>query len=321
LVFGIVVGSPAARADGIASSSIGYGLSCWTANGAGPDDDADGVNDLCEQNLAYWFGPWYYHDDGEDALGWRPHYSVRTLDYATKSVRIFYMHTYYRDAGDFLGISAHDGDPEFVNLDVHFNTADGRWYLDWMYTSAHRNQWCDESRWHSYSVVEYASTPRAWPIVHVAENKHANYRTDSECDDGCAWLDDCDYAFGRYLTDVTAASTTCGHSLCTTGAKLSSSCNSCTATVCGNDPYCCNTYWDGLCTAAAYYCTACRNAGSTSHQLVNYIQVNVGKGLNQEWLWRHTSSDTKFCGWQRSPGEGRDTCSNGYWEHVTDFGM
>jgi hypothetical protein len=46
---------------------------------------------------------------------------------------------------------------------------------------------------------------------------------------------------------------TCGHSLCSTGVKLTSGCDvppassSCVASICAVDPYCCSTSWDGLC--------------------------------------------------------------------------
>ncbi len=320
-----LAGSGQARAQGIGSASIGHGLTCWTANGAGPDIDADGLNDSCEANLAYWFGPLYWFDSGESAVGatmaWRPYYSVRTLDYPTKTIRIFYQHTYHRDYGDALDISNHDGDPEFVTLDVQWNGADGKWYLNQMYTSAHRNQWCDESRWHGYSGIEYASAYRAWPVVHVAEDKHANYRTDGECDNGCGWLDNCSNTYSRYLTDITTARTiTCGHSECTSGAALASGCSSCAQAVCAVDPYCCNNSWDGICVnEVQQYCagSTCRNSGSSAVKLVNFIRIDVGRGLNEEYLW----NQGKFCGWQRTSGSSRDTCSNGYYEHVTDFGM
>lgn len=53
---------------------------------------------------------------------------------------------------------------------------------------------------------------------------------------------------------VDAAATTCTggggsacHSECVTGPKLATSCSSCAATVCADDPFCCNTEWDATC--------------------------------------------------------------------------
>jgi hypothetical protein len=40
---------------------------------------------------------------------------------------------------------------------------------------------------------------------------------------------------------------TCAHSQCTTGAKLTSGCTSCVASICAVDPYCCSTAWDSIC--------------------------------------------------------------------------
>jgi hypothetical protein len=42
---------------------------------------------------------------------------------------------------------------------------------------------------------------------------------------------------------------TCAHSLCSTGTKLTSTCDSCAATICGQDSYCCTTKWDSQCVS------------------------------------------------------------------------
>ncbi len=39
----------------------------------------------------------------------------------------------------------------------------------------------------------------------------------------------------------------CAHDLCVTGSALSASCDSCVASICAVDPFCCATAWDGLC--------------------------------------------------------------------------
>jgi hypothetical protein len=39
----------------------------------------------------------------------------------------------------------------------------------------------------------------------------------------------------------------CAHSDCSTGAKLTSGCNSCVTQICSQDSYCCNTLWDSIC--------------------------------------------------------------------------
>jgi subtilisin-like proprotein convertase family protein len=40
---------------------------------------------------------------------------------------------------------------------------------------------------------------------------------------------------------------TCAHSECTTGAKLTSGCDSCVTSICASDPFCCNSSWDSIC--------------------------------------------------------------------------
>jgi hypothetical protein len=40
---------------------------------------------------------------------------------------------------------------------------------------------------------------------------------------------------------------TCSHPLCTTGGPLTPTCDPCVGEVCGADPFCCNTAWDGIC--------------------------------------------------------------------------
>lgn len=40
---------------------------------------------------------------------------------------------------------------------------------------------------------------------------------------------------------------TCAHALCSQGAKLTTSCDACAATICAADSYCCTNSWDGVC--------------------------------------------------------------------------
>ncbi len=40
---------------------------------------------------------------------------------------------------------------------------------------------------------------------------------------------------------------TCSHSICTTGKKLTSSCDACATKICSEDSYCCATRWDSIC--------------------------------------------------------------------------
>jgi hypothetical protein len=40
---------------------------------------------------------------------------------------------------------------------------------------------------------------------------------------------------------------TCSHPICSSGAKLTSGCDSCATSICAKDPYCCSTAWDSIC--------------------------------------------------------------------------
>lgn len=43
----------------------------------------------------------------------------------------------------------------------------------------------------------------------------------------------------------------CAHAVCQTGDPLDAACDACAGTVCAQDPYCCDTAWDGPCVGAA----------------------------------------------------------------------
>jgi hypothetical protein len=185
----------AARADGLAV--ISFGDDCW---GTGVDADQDGLNDACEEQLAYWFMPLLWFDSGESGYGRRPYFAVKNKSFATRTVQIFYMNTFYDDTGVTTG---HDGDPEFQIAEVHYSG--GKWYMDWMYMSQHRKSMCDSSTWYSYDQLEYdtaidaRNAYRGWPTIYMAEDKHASYNNLRNCDNGCFYQDYCSRYAYQYL--------------------------------------------------------------------------------------------------------------------------
>ncbi len=190
-----------AQADGL--SSIPYADTCW---GSGTDADRDGLNDDCEYQLAYWFMPQLWFDSGESGYGRRPYFAVKSLSFANRTAQIFYMDTFFDDTGVTTG---HDGDAEFQIAEVHYSA--GRWYLDWIYLSAHRKSVCDSSAWYRYDQLEYdISDPenafRGWPTLYMAEDKHASYNNLSTCDAGCYAQDYCSRHAYQYL-DTTSGLT------------------------------------------------------------------------------------------------------------------
>jgi len=73
------------------------------------------------------------------------------------------------------------------------------------------------------------------------------------CDDGldndCDGATDC--ADSDCAEDPNCAAPTCAHSPCETGGALSPSCDSCTASVCSYDEWCCDVSWDSTCVGEA----------------------------------------------------------------------
>jgi V8-like Glu-specific endopeptidase len=65
----------------------------------------------------------------------------------------------------------------------------------------------------------------------------------------------------------TGGTNTCSHALCSTGTKLTSSCDSCVQTICTQDSYCCNTKWDSQCVSeVASMCgqSTCSSGGGST---------------------------------------------------------
>jgi hypothetical protein len=73
---------------------------------------------------------------------------------------------------------------------------------------------------------------------------------------------------------------TCNHSTCETGGALNSSCDTCAANVCANDPYCCTTAWDQTCVdEVAQYCGATTCSGNGPSNCV-HSECSSGDKLN-----------------------------------------
>ena len=194
LSLSLLLSAPVARADGL--STIPYGDNCW---GTGTDADRDGLNDDCEYQVALAFMPKLWFDTGESGYGRRPYYAVKSEAFSTRTLRIFYLDTFFDDTGVTTG---HDGDPEFQLFEVHYSG--GRWYLDSVYLSAHRKSSCDSSAWYAYDQLEYDTSDsrnayRGWPTLYVAEDKHATYNNLSTCDNGCFYQDYCSRYASQFL--------------------------------------------------------------------------------------------------------------------------
>lgn len=160
---------------------------CWTA--LTDDRDGDGFKDYCEKLIAEFFRPLMRFSGGETDAGREPYWAVR-FDEAAIAVKLFYAFAYYIDGGTdhpacnspFSGDCAgHYGDSEWVEVTVKFNAATKHWVTMQGIYSQH-----GQGVIYPYSALEYPSKYRGHPSVYVAVSKHANYNSDSSCDDGGA---------------------------------------------------------------------------------------------------------------------------------------
>jgi hypothetical protein len=61
---------------------------------------------------------------------------------------------------------------------------------------------------------------------------------------------------------------TCTHPICSTGAKLTASCDSCAAEICAADSFCCNNSWDATCVReVASVCHETCTGGACAHSI------------------------------------------------------
>ena len=123
----------------------------------------------------------------EDAPDREPYWSVTRIPGSLTGVRIFYALSYYRDAGDHsFGFTAHDGDTEFVIVEIQNNMDNSNyrlWEMNWITLSAHWNAGWDQDRTAKYAASDlgYPVTYRGRPRVWESWDKHANYRSKDVC--------------------------------------------------------------------------------------------------------------------------------------------
>jgi hypothetical protein len=183
-----------------------------------PDDDEDGLSDACEIQLASNFVPemsFYDYDQVERETRW---FGQPT---AGGGVRLGFLIGYYYDVGnseasrsncqsalvlppiDFIdwifggGVSSclgHMGDSEFVILDLAWDSRSKHWVLTDAWLSAHTSErHFGPAQHYGYPTqLTYPNKVGGYPLIWVADGKHANYESEYECDTG-AFLgaDDC----------------------------------------------------------------------------------------------------------------------------------
>lgn len=196
-------------------------------NPPGGDADSDGLADACEFALARAFAPYMHFGHGEVLLGFpdgtnrhcaegEPYWATKLFD-AYRVVSIVYMMGYYMDCGeafvpnididvtvplpwfdlnlDVEVPDGHRGDSELIRLSVAYNSATQHWELRQAFLSAHYVTASNlgSSVYARPDELAYPVRDRAFPQVWVSRNKHANYKSYSECEGGGFLnLDSCD---------------------------------------------------------------------------------------------------------------------------------
>ncbi|HEX2093409.1 MAG TPA: hypothetical protein VHG28_13470 [Longimicrobiaceae bacterium] len=185
---------PACNYSGTSGLLLPSGFTYNTCLSTVGDADADGIRDQCEYELAYAFRPYLAINRADDNLGREPYWSVTYANYQLDGYgqfRIFYALSYYEDGGTPIGnMEAHLGDSEFIIVQV--GEYNGRWDLYGAKLSAHWGSFTDHTQDVGFGYLTYPDgTYRGRPLVWVAEDKHANYKSQSECESGGAWFDTC----------------------------------------------------------------------------------------------------------------------------------
>jgi hypothetical protein len=174
------------------------------------DQDVDGLSDECEYVLAKNFSPLIAASPYDGCFGGEPYWIAKYVNesgFGTgMRVKLGYLPSYYRDCGA-LG---HNGDSEFIQLTVQYNSTTKHWELTDSWLSAHAclDQGISCSTWEglgsSSTFGRAFSWPKrryAWPRIWTSEKKHANYRSQSACTGGGgAGTDTClnNLDFGRF---------------------------------------------------------------------------------------------------------------------------
>jgi hypothetical protein len=194
---------------------------CVSPTGTGiSDGDHDGLSDYCEDFLAQRFRPLLVVSPNDCDIGSEPYWAAKAFP-NRKVVRVAYLLAYYRDCGPqsfpracgpvvqaattLISLVAetfkitfhapcegHQGDSEFVTVDLAYNATTQHWYVTSAFFSAHFMEGLgDHSRRAGYGELEYPDRPQGYFKVYVAEGKHANYPKRAVCNDDGGLADTC----------------------------------------------------------------------------------------------------------------------------------
>ncbi|HYJ79341.1 MAG TPA: hypothetical protein VEW03_07060 [Longimicrobiaceae bacterium] len=147
---------------------------------ASADQDLDWLHDSCELELARAFAPSWKMSRKDDCLDGEPYWAAKYFA-TSEHVRIAYMPAYYRDCGPTFLDFNHDGDSEFVMVQVRYDASVQHWVFDGMFISAHYGTANDHSQWVYPSQAQFTWRAGTHPTVWVSIDKHGNYRSKEYC--------------------------------------------------------------------------------------------------------------------------------------------
>lgn len=198
---GCVDPDPYPNAPGVFLGSATTPETC--VGGGQTDHDGDGLSTFCENNLAMAFAPelrfWQF-----DEIGREPYWAARPTSPGDGSVvTIAYLIGYYRDAGS----NTHPGrSSRYRHCGLrmtgptgvagghrcrHYNWDTEHWVLDQARFSQHDSYGTYLRGSSEYPTqLQYPSHDGAYPRAYVSQGKHANYRSESECNAGGAFNTD-----------------------------------------------------------------------------------------------------------------------------------
>ncbi len=178
---------------------------CYSPTGRGINDvDSDGLDEWCEQWIANSFRPALRTNPEDCDLRSEPAWGVKYF-FASGIIRVGYFLSYYNDCGNHHvpgcrisqpashRCTGHDGDSEFIVLDLTYDAVTDHYLVQRAFTSAHYGEDHDYSMNVDDTRLEFPEKPQGYPRIWVALGKHANYPTGDLCNSGARFnADSCE---------------------------------------------------------------------------------------------------------------------------------
>jgi hypothetical protein len=187
------VGGGGATLPSEMTKSYCYGVS--SPLDATTDRDSDGVRDTCENELASRLAPLLNIGVYEPVPARQPYWALSKHPDRPGNVQIIYALSYLRDDGYGISWLAHNGDSEFIVLEIA-NAYASTWGVRYASLSAHfgaEEGVPPESQsgldTYYFDDLDYPQGP--FPRIWSALGKHANYRNRAACESGAWYYDSC----------------------------------------------------------------------------------------------------------------------------------